>query len=205
MCCFPSEWGKVPWSLSPKDKKSPLQGFFALASHLAWRCLMPLDSVGISYRNGGHPWRWWASRSCSAGSYLQSCGSWNVLYRSMSDTLLRCLLAHLLVCIFGWSDRILGGIGVVLPKISTWDHGRTYLVDDDSNALESIQSRWSSQCVHTKERGLRWQEDARWGMCHPCLLLPEYREAISGLPPSSRCPSCTWSPSWILEGEAPIV
>ena len=116
-----------------------------------------------------------------------------------------CLLSPPLVCIAGWSDCILRGIRVVLPKSSTWDHGRTYLIDDDSNALGSIQSRWSWQCVHTRGRGSRWQGDAHRGMCHRCLLLLECRDAIGGLPPSSRCSSCLWSLSRILEGAAPIV
>ena len=64
--------GKVPWSLSPKGRRSPLQGLAASASHLAWRCLSPLDIVGTPCRNGGRPWRWRASRSCSTGSCPRS-------------------------------------------------------------------------------------------------------------------------------------
>ena len=129
----------------------------------------------------------------------------NVLRTSMSDTSPRCLLAPPLVCILGWSGGILGGIRVVLPKNSTWDLRRTYLFYDYSNTPRSIQSRWSSGCVHTKEHDLRWQEDVLQGMCHRCLLLPKRGDGISGLPPSFHYPSCLLSPSQILEGVAPIL
>ena len=166
---------------------------------------MLLDIVGTPCRNDERPWRWWASRSRSAGSCPLSCMPRNVLRTSMSDTSLRCVLALPLVCIIRWSGRILGEIEVVLPKSSTWAHGRTYLFDDDSNAPGSIQSQWSWRYVYTRGRGSRWQGDAHRGMWHRCLLLPGCGDAIDGLPPSSRCPSCLWSPSRILEGAAPIV
>ena len=102
-------------------------------------------------KNGGCPWRWRASRSHSRGFYLRSCVLRNILCLSMSDTLPRCLLALLLVCIVWWSGRILGEIEVVLTKNNTCAHVRTYLFDDNSNALGLIQSRWSSRCVHTRE------------------------------------------------------
>ena len=165
---------------------------------------MLLDIVGTPCRNGGRPWRWWASSSCSTGSYPRSCAPRNVLYTSMSDKSLRCLLAPL-VCIVWWPGRIVGGIEVVLPKSSTWAHGRTYLFNVDSNASRSIKSQSSWRCVHTRGRGSRWQGDARQGMCHQCLLLPECGDAIICLPLSSRYPSCLWSQSRILEGAAPII
>ena len=205
MYSFPLEGGKVPWSLFPKDKRFPLRGSVASAFHLAWRCSMLLDIVGTPYRNGGHLWRWWASRSRFAGSSPWSCASQNVLRTSMSDTSLRCLLVLPLVCIAGWSGCILGGIGVVLPKNSIWAHGRTYLFDDNSYARGSIQWQWISRCVHTRGPSLRWQGDAHQGMCRRCLFLPKHWDAISGLPASSRCPSCLLSPSRILEGAAPII
>ena len=176
-----------------------------MASHLAWRCLMLLDTIGTPHRNGVCPWRWRASRSRSAGSYPRSCVPRNFLRTSMSDTLRGCLLAPPLVCIAGWSDCILGGIGVVLPKISSLDHRRTFLVDDDSSALGSIHSRWSWRRVHTRGRGSRWQGDARRGMCHWFLLLPKCGDAISVLPPTFCCLSCLLSQIQILEGAAPIV
>ena len=197
--------GKVPWSLSPKGRTSPLQGSAASAFHLAWRCLSPLDIVGTPCRNGGHPWRWRANRSRSAGSYPWSCVTRNVFRTLMSDTSPRCLLALPSVCIVWLSGRILGGIEVVRPKNSTLAHGRTYLFGDDSNAPRSIQWWWSWRCVHTRGRDSRWQGDAHWGMCHRCLLLLRCGDAIDGLPPSIRCPSYLLSPSRILEGAAPIL
>ena len=130
--------GKVSWSLSPKGQRSRLQGLAGSTFHLTWRCLSPLDIVGTPCRNGGHPWRWKVSRSRFAGSYMRSCVPQNILCMSMSDTSPRYLLAPPLVCIVGWSSRILGGIEAVLPKISTWAHGRTYLFDADSCAPGSI-------------------------------------------------------------------
>ena len=87
-----------------------------------------------------------------------------------------------------WSGRIGDGIEVVLPKISTWDHGRTYLVYANSNASRSIQSWWSWRCAQTTRE-----------MCDVCRMSLECEDAISDRT------SCLWSLSRILEEEAPII
>ena len=204
MYSFPSEGGKGPMKSIPQRSKISTSRIDHIGISSRLEMFNALDLVSTPYRNGGRPWRWWASRSRSARSCLRSCAPRNVLRTSMSDTSLRCLLAPLLVFIAGWSNRILDGIGVVLPKSSTWDHGRN-LSNDDSNASGLIQSRWIWWCVHTRGRGSRWQGDARRGMFHRCLFLPKRGDAISGMPSSSRCPSSLWFLSRILEGAAPII